>query len=126
MAWVPLSTTGGVPARFGTEPEEIKADMVSGNFFSGLGVPSVRGRTFNLEDEQKHTQVAILSYDYWTRRSCCRRPNVFHQGGAVCHRRCCSTELRGAGSRQLDGCVGSISDQRGHQALGCFARTNRV
>ena len=68
MAWVPLSTTGGVPARFGTEPEEIKADMVSGNFFSGLGVPSVRGRTFNLEDEQKHTQVAILSYDYWTRR----------------------------------------------------------
>src|SRR5215469_1039090 len=68
IAWVPLSTTGGVPARFGTEPEEIKADMVSGNFFSGLGVPSVRGRTFNLEDEQKHTQVAILSYDYWTRR----------------------------------------------------------
>src|SRR5579864_3830398 len=35
MAWVPLSTTGGVPARYGTEPEELKADMVSGNFFSG-------------------------------------------------------------------------------------------
>lgn len=68
MAWVPLSTTGGIPARFGTEPEEIKADMVSGNFLSGLGVPAVRGRTFNIEDEQKHTQVAILSYDYWTRR----------------------------------------------------------
>jgi hypothetical protein len=68
MAWVPLSTSGGVPARFGSEPEEINADMVSGNFFSGLGVKAVRGRTFDLSDEQQHTQIAILSYDYWTRR----------------------------------------------------------
>ena len=68
MAWVPLATTGGVPARIGSEPEEIKADMVSGNFFSGLGVAAARGRTFDLSDEQQHTQVAMLSYDYWTRR----------------------------------------------------------
>jgi len=68
MAWVPLSTSGGVPARFGSEPEEIKADMVSGNFFSGLGVKVIRGRIFDSSDEQQHSQIAILSYDYWTRR----------------------------------------------------------
>ena len=68
MAWVPLSAGGNVPGRFGAEPEEFAADMVSGNFFSGLGVPAVRGRIFNMTDEQKHSPVAILSYSYWTRR----------------------------------------------------------
>ena len=68
MAWVPLSTSGGIPARYGSEPEEIRADMVSGNFFSGLGVAAARGRTFNPEDESNHSQTAVLSYGYWTRR----------------------------------------------------------
>jgi len=68
MAWVPLSTSGGVPARIGSEPEELKADMVSGNFFSGLGVRAGRGRIFDPSDEKQHAQIAILSYDFWTRR----------------------------------------------------------
>ncbi|HEY2907512.1 MAG TPA: ABC transporter permease [Vicinamibacterales bacterium] len=68
MAWVPLSTSGSVPARLGSEPEELKADMVSGNFFTGLGVQAVRGRTFSADDETNHTQNAVLSYNYWTRR----------------------------------------------------------
>jgi predicted permease len=68
MAWVPLSAGGGVPARIGAEPEELRADMVSGNFFSGLGVPAVRGRTFHLQDEQEHAQIAVLSDAYWSRR----------------------------------------------------------
>lgn len=78
MAWVPLSTSGGVPGRFGTEPEEFSADLVSGNFFSGLGVPAVRGRILDMNDEQKHTPVAILSYAYWTRRFA-RDPSVLGQ-----------------------------------------------
>jgi hypothetical protein len=68
MAWVPLSTSGSVPARLGAEPEELKADMVSGNFFSGLGVAAIRGRVFSAEDETQHTQNAVLSFAYWTRR----------------------------------------------------------
>ena len=75
MAWVPLSAGGGVPGRFGSEPEEFRADMVSGNFFSGLGVPAVRGRTFNMDDERNHAPVAILSHAYWTRRFA-RDPSV--------------------------------------------------
>ncbi len=67
MAFVPLGLPT-VPVRYGDEPEQARADMVSGNFFSGLGVTMDRGRGFSLEDESRHTQVAVLSYSYWTRR----------------------------------------------------------
>jgi predicted permease len=68
MAWVPLSTSAGIAVRYGTEPEEARGDMVSGNFFTGLGVAAARGRLFTPDDEQNHTQNAVLSYDYWSRR----------------------------------------------------------
>lgn len=71
MGWVPLSFNSQIPARVGTDPEQLKADMVSGNFFSGLGVRTIRGRVFNMDDEKSHTQNAILSYGYWTRRFNC-------------------------------------------------------
>jgi len=67
IAFVPLAF-GKVPVRFGKEPEAAAVNMVSGNFFSGLGVRLARGRAFFAEDETRHTQVAVLSYDYWTRR----------------------------------------------------------
>ncbi len=52
--------------------------MVSGNFFSGLGVLPARGRVLTLEDESRHTQVVVLSYGYWTRRFA-RDPSVLGQ-----------------------------------------------
>ena len=67
MAFVPLSI-GKVPVRYGEEPEEASADMVSGNFFSGLGVTAARGRTLTPDEEAQHALVAVLSYNYWTRR----------------------------------------------------------
>jgi predicted permease len=67
MAWVPLGT-GQVAARYGGEAETVWADMVSGNFFSGLGVAMEQGRGFTAEDETGHTQNAVISYAYWTRR----------------------------------------------------------
>jgi predicted permease len=77
VAYVPLSFRK-VAVRFGSEPEEANADMVSGNFFSGLGVRVARGRAFTLEEETRHTQVAVLSYEYWTRRFD-RNPSVIGQ-----------------------------------------------
>jgi predicted permease len=74
VAFVPLSFRK-VAVRFGDEPEEANADMVSGNFFSGLGVRLARGRGFTLEDETQHSQTAVLSYGYWTRRFA-RNPSV--------------------------------------------------
>src|SRR6202047_4160867 len=67
VAFVPLSFSKSI-VRLGDAPEEAAADMVSGNFFSGLGVPAALGQLFTPEDESHHTQVAVLSYNFWTRR----------------------------------------------------------
>ncbi|MBZ5532426.1 MAG: ABC transporter permease [Acidobacteriia bacterium] len=77
MAFVPL----GIPkvaVRYGSDPEEAQGDMVSGNFFSGLGVTMARGRGFTVDDEKQHSQVAVLSDGYWTRRFG-RNPSVLGQ-----------------------------------------------
>jgi predicted permease len=67
IAYVPLSFNK-IGARVGDIPEEIKADEVSGNFFSALGVRMAAGQAFATEDENAHSQVAVISYGYWTRR----------------------------------------------------------
>jgi hypothetical protein len=61
MAYVPLAVDK-VAVRIGEDPEEAEGDMVSGNFFSGLGVSFARGRGFTLEDETAHASIAVLSY----------------------------------------------------------------
>ncbi len=67
MAFVPLSSSK-VAVRYGAEPEEAEGDMVSGTFFSGLGVKLARGRGFTAEDEASHAPIAVISHDFWTRR----------------------------------------------------------
>ena len=67
VAFVPLSFSKSI-VRLGDAPEEAAVDMVSGNFFSGLGVPPALGQLFTPDDESRHTQVAVLSYNFWTRR----------------------------------------------------------
>lgn len=67
MAYVPLSG-GKVAVRIGSQPEEAEGDMVSGTFFSGLGVGLIRGHGFTEADETNHAPLAVISYRYWTRR----------------------------------------------------------
>src|SRR5262245_7085028 len=74
MAFVPLDISR-TTIRHGAEPETAWADMVSGNFFSGLGVPMARGRALTMEDERGHTPTAVLSYGFWTRRFA-RNPSI--------------------------------------------------
>jgi predicted permease len=74
MAYVPLSG-GKVAVRYGAQPEEAEGDMVSGNFFSGLGVRLVRGHGFTEQDEASHAPIAVISYNYWTSRFS-RNPDV--------------------------------------------------
>jgi predicted permease len=62
-----------VPASVSIEnrTERVLAEMVSGNYFSMLGVPAALGRVFNSrEDDQKYGghPVVVLSYDYWNTR----------------------------------------------------------
>ncbi|MFA5897502.1 MAG: ABC transporter permease [Hyphomicrobium sp.] len=53
------------------QTERVEAEMVSGNFFSMLGVRPAAGRLFNSrEDDQVYSghPVVVLSYDYWNAR----------------------------------------------------------
>ncbi len=74
MAYVPLSGNK-VAVRYGAEPEEAEGDMVSGAFFSGLGVKLQGGRGFSEQDEKDHAPIAVISNNYWTRRFA-RSPDV--------------------------------------------------
>src|SRR5581483_8154888 len=67
IAYVPLST-GKVAVRYGSQPEEAEGDMVSGQFFSGLGVKFARGHGFTEQDESDHAPIAVISFNYWRRR----------------------------------------------------------
>jgi predicted permease len=68
MAFVPLSIDK-VDVRAGeAAPEQASGEMVSGDFFQGLGISMATGRGLTLDDESNHAAVAILSYRYWTRR----------------------------------------------------------
>ena len=74
IAYAPLSNSK-VAVRYGAQPEEAEGDMVSGAFFSGLGVNLPHGRGFNEQDEANHSPIAVISYNYWTRRFA-RDPDV--------------------------------------------------
>jgi predicted permease len=60
------------------QTERVGAEMVSGNFFTMLGVTAAAGRLFNSQDDDRVFQghpVVVLGYDYWKTRFN-RDPNV--------------------------------------------------
>ena len=51
--------------------ERLQVELVSGNYFSMLGVKPALGRVFNSQEDDQVYQghpVAVLSYDYWVSR----------------------------------------------------------
>ena len=66
MTFIPMHGSGKAPVRVGSVPEEAAGDMVSGNYFSGLGVGTELGRGFVQKDEQDHTQVTVISERFWS------------------------------------------------------------
>lgn len=60
------------PVNFGAEgrPERVWAELVSGNYFSMLGVEAVRGRTFASDEGwvPGKDPLIVLSYSFWQRR----------------------------------------------------------
>src|SRR5688572_25277946 len=53
------------------QTERLEAELVSGNFFSLLGVKPALGRLFNPQEDDQSYQghpVVALSYDYWVNR----------------------------------------------------------
>jgi hypothetical protein len=51
----------------GDHKERVTGELVSGNYFSLLGVEPAAGRVIASEDEQQSRVVAVLSYGYWQR-----------------------------------------------------------
>ena len=53
------------------QTERVETEMVSGNFFSMLGVKPAAGRVFSSQEDDQVFQghpVVVLSYDYWVSR----------------------------------------------------------
>jgi predicted permease len=59
---------GRAEATFGTDPEVVTAELVSGNYYSLLGISAVAGRTFGEEVDRDRAPVAVISYAFWKRR----------------------------------------------------------
>src|SRR4030095_4988144 len=59
-----------IPNNGNAEIEFVRAQAVSGNFFSVLGTSAMFGRTFTAGDDQpgKAQSVAVISHNYWQRR----------------------------------------------------------
>ncbi len=51
----------------GGEPQLANGMLVTGNYYSLLGVSASLGRTLTPQDEQAASPVAVISYDYWQR-----------------------------------------------------------
>ena len=70
FAWVPLglndqNTTVGING----EPALANGEMVTGEYFSALGVTPLLGRSITEADENPGApRVAVISYAYWTRQ----------------------------------------------------------
>src|SRR5690242_2808139 len=67
------ASAGRLDVRIDSRHEELehpRGRWVSGNYFSVLGVPAVRGRTFDATEasDPGGSPTAVISYGYWTRR----------------------------------------------------------
>jgi len=66
FAFAPLRE---VIANVNDQPEVIKGQAVSGNYYSGLGLQPSLGRTITLDDDRAGASpVAMLSYQFWQER----------------------------------------------------------
>lgn len=65
-----MATTGAMPRDFdaGGGAERARVELVSGNYFQGLGVPALAGRLLAPEDDAPGaSNTAVVSYRYWQR-----------------------------------------------------------
>jgi hypothetical protein len=62
------SSMGRRDVIFDEEPEAVSAEVVSGNYYSVLGVSAFAGRIFDPEIDRNPTPVAVISHAYWMLR----------------------------------------------------------
>ena len=58
-----------VHVSFGEQAERVSAEIVSGSYFTTIGVGAAAGRTITADDDREGAPaVAMVSYTYWTQR----------------------------------------------------------
>jgi predicted permease len=57
-----------VTLSWGGEASRVRAEVVTGNFFTVLGVEPALGRLLATEDDARQNPVIVLSYGYWASR----------------------------------------------------------
>jgi predicted permease len=84
FAFVPLGfTPQNTTVSINGQPSLADGMMVTGNYFSGLGVTPLLGRAINDADEPAGAaRVAVISYAYWTRQFA-RDPSIVGKGVAL-------------------------------------------
>jgi hypothetical protein len=75
IGFIPMSTSGKAPVRVSSVPEEASGDMVSGNYFTGLGIGVELGRGLVQKDEDEHAATVVISEKFWTTHYA-RNPDV--------------------------------------------------
>jgi predicted permease len=67
LAWHPVRLTVGMDRQ---SDSAVAGQLVSGNYYSVLGINAVRGRTITPDDDRApgESPVCVLSYNYWQRR----------------------------------------------------------
>jgi predicted permease len=69
MGFVPLGVgPESVTVNIDGQPSGAGGEMVSGNYFAGLGVSPFLGRVLTDADEDHAARVTVLGYGYWTRK----------------------------------------------------------
>jgi predicted permease len=59
----------GVGVKIDGQEGRISGQFVSGNYFTGLGLPALTGRTLTNDDDKAGSDTAaVISYKYWRRR----------------------------------------------------------
>lgn len=66
----PLHVLASPADQKAAEPETIQAQLVSGNYFGGLGIPATIGRVFGTQEDTARgaNSVAVLSHAFWDRK----------------------------------------------------------
>jgi predicted permease len=66
---VAFASVGGLNVKIEGQAEVASGQAVSGNYYSGLGVQPLIGRTITTDDDRKEASpTAVISYRYWQRR----------------------------------------------------------
>jgi predicted permease len=70
QSYTGLAAYGRVPLklRSGNDTEEIGAELVTGDFFSTLGVGAAAGRLLTADDDRMAAAVAVVSHSMWRER----------------------------------------------------------